>query len=206
MDCISKQSASMQKKHASLYKRFELAMKKQQEDSKRRWEYIKANPAATAELDLIKKFNTLTDADKDALNKWDDVIQAECQHPKRKPQKKPKTSIHCKDDAPGGVVNNDLRCVVVDANTYKCFLRSASCESFTANVQKLSKVPGKASLKKGDDTSTVVVAYSGVYRIDVCRGTKDRPCDTFEGEGSPAYEKLPWPVVRAAIGGIIAGG
>lgn len=128
------------------------------------------------------------------------VTQRVAQH-----RKTPQAPIYCKDDVAGGVVNNELRCDVVNANMWKCFLPSASCKAFTANVEKLPNIPAQATLKEADETGTVVVCHNGVFRIDTCRGTMYRPCDEFNGDGHPAWNELPWPVVRAAIGGILAG-
>ena len=112
--------------------------------------------------------------------------------------------IACDAATPGGVRHNELLCEKLSNDEYKCYLPNAACDRWsvyvTQNVEASNMI----------DEDTYVRTRDGMYRVSAVRpssnddtafiGSRDLP------RARPAYELLPWPVVRVAVGAVLGGG
>ena len=133
-------------------------------------------------------------------------------------------SIRCDPELkePGSVFNSDLRCRKMNDNKWQCYLPSADCASFGAEVRKLGDkeeelvkrfIDGTKydELPVGDQhaflrlSEGTLVTRDGLFTVHGC--ISDKTCfDLSRQNTSEAFKELSWPVIRMAVGSILGGG
>ena len=107
----------------------------------------------------------------------------------------------------GGVRNQSVLCQPGGDDKYRCYLPNANCERTSVDVEVVDE--SAIDWEFGDD-DMYVKTRDKTFLVSAAlpRGGDD---NTFVGArdlpgAQPAYDVLPWPVVRAVVGSILGGG